>query len=182
MKIYYILIITCILCLNINISDAQNVVNNLHIDSLISTLNAQNEKINLLQNEINQINEKLAAVSKLLSGSLFETNSVETNLLKTETGTNKAESTAVKDKQATVLQCKATTQAGTRCKRNASDGSDYCWQHQNTSSGTTYESKSQNSSTVQKSTQTTSGRTIYTGPRGGRYYINSNGNKTYIRK
>lgn len=26
------------------------------------------------------------------------------------------------------------------------------------------------------------GRTIYTGPRGGRYYINSNGNKTYIRK
>ena len=24
------------------------------------------------------------------------------------------------------------------------------------------------------------GRTIYEGPRGGRYYINSNGNKTYI--
>lgn len=28
----------------------------------------------------------------------------------------------------------------------------------------------------------TPGRTIYTGPRGGQYYINSNGNKTYIRK
>lgn len=27
-----------------------------------------------------------------------------------------------------------------------------------------------------------SGRTIQTGPRGGRYYINSNGNKTYIRR
>lgn len=26
------------------------------------------------------------------------------------------------------------------------------------------------------------GRTIYTGPRGGRYYINSKGNKTYIRR
>jgi hypothetical protein len=26
------------------------------------------------------------------------------------------------------------------------------------------------------------GRTIYTGPRGGQYYINSNGNKTYIPK
>lgn len=26
-----------------------------------------------------------------------------------------------------------------------------------------------------------SGRTIYEGPRGGNYYINSNGNKTYIR-
>ena len=27
-----------------------------------------------------------------------------------------------------------------------------------------------------------SGRTVYTGPRGGQYYINSNGNKTYIPK
>ncbi len=26
------------------------------------------------------------------------------------------------------------------------------------------------------------GRTIYTGPRGGQYYINSNGNKTYVPK
>ena len=26
------------------------------------------------------------------------------------------------------------------------------------------------------------GRTIYEGPRGGRYYINTNGNKTYIKK
>lgn len=26
-----------------------------------------------------------------------------------------------------------------------------------------------------------SGRTIYTGPRGGQYYINSNGNKVYIK-
>lgn len=27
-----------------------------------------------------------------------------------------------------------------------------------------------------------SGQTIYTGPRGGQYYINSNGNKTYVPK
>lgn len=27
-----------------------------------------------------------------------------------------------------------------------------------------------------------SGRTIYTGPRGGQYYINSNGKKTYVPK
>ena len=27
-----------------------------------------------------------------------------------------------------------------------------------------------------------SGRTIHTGPRGGQYYINSNGNKTYVPK
>jgi len=30
--------------------------------------------------------------------------------------------------------------------------------------------------------KTTSGKTIYTGPRGGKYYINKNGNKTYIKK
>ena len=27
-----------------------------------------------------------------------------------------------------------------------------------------------------------SGKTIYTGPQGGQYYINSNGNKTYVPK
>ena len=30
--------------------------------------------------------------------------------------------------------------------------------------------------------KTADGKTIYEGPRGGRYYINSNGNKTYITK
>lgn len=27
------------------------------------------------------------------------------------------------------LRCTATTQAGTRCKRKADDGSKFCWQH-----------------------------------------------------
>ncbi len=31
-----------------------------------------------------------------------------------------------------------------------------------------------------KVTGTYNGKKVYTGPRGGRYYINSNGNKTYI--
>ena len=31
------------------------------------------------------------------------------------------------------------------------------------------------------STPSYSSQTIYTGPRGGTYYINSNGNKTYVR-
>ncbi len=34
---------------------------------------------------------------------------------------------------------------------------------------------------TQSSAETYNGHIIYTGPRGGRYYINSNGNKTYIR-
>jgi len=32
-----------------------------------------------------------------------------------------------------------------------------------------------------KITGTYNGKKVYTGPRGGRYYINSNGNKTYIQ-
>ena len=31
-----------------------------------------------------------------------------------------------------------------------------------------------------KATGTYKGRRVYTGPRGGKYYINKNGNKTYI--
>ncbi|HLO45820.1 MAG TPA: hypothetical protein VK175_15885 [Leadbetterella sp.] len=32
------------------------------------------------------------------------------------------------------------------------------------------------------SRESSSGKTIHTGPRGGRYYINSNGNKTYVKR
>jgi hypothetical protein len=60
-------------------------------------------------------------------------------------------------------QCVATTQAGSQCKRSAKEGSSFCWQHE-------------------PSYSPSSSNTIYTGPRGGKYYINKNGNKTYIRK
>lgn len=69
-------------------------------------------------------------------------------------------------------QCKAITKKGTQCSRNAEEGSDYCWQHNKTKSNVKSETNSYNSS----------GRTIHTGPRGGKYYINSNGKKTYIKK
>ncbi len=74
----------------------------------------------------------------------------------------------------TSTQCKAITKKGTQCSRNAQEGSDYCWQHSKTKSTIKSETKSSNSNS--------SGRTIYTGPRGGKYYINKNGNKTYIKK
>ena len=34
--------------------------------------------------------------------------------------------------------------------------------------------------TTDKATGTYNGKTVYTGPKGGRYYINANGNKTYL--
>ena len=89
-------------------------------------------------------------------------------------------------------RCQAITQAGTQCKRNAQPGSKYCWQHQgyvgtnadiqqnvNNQTGTI---KSTSTSTTKSSGTTSSGKTIMTGPRGGTYYINKNGNKTYVKK
>lgn len=69
-------------------------------------------------------------------------------------------------------RCQAMTKAGTQCSRNAKEGSNYCWQHQN----------SENTSTTQKSSSYSGDRTIYTGPRGGQYYYNSKGNKVYIKR
>jgi hypothetical protein len=48
--------------------------------------------------------------------------------------------------------------------------------------GPDYYSSEQTDSEPQNyhSPSTVQGRTIYTGPRGGQYYINGNGNKTYI--
>jgi colicin import membrane protein len=76
-------------------------------------------------------------------------------------------------------RCIATTTAGYQCSRNADEGSDYCWQHKKMyepSSSTT----SSKSSSVSNSSS--SSRTIHTGPRGGKYYINSKGNKVYVKK
>jgi hypothetical protein len=75
------------------------------------------------------------------------------------------------DKNLEKKQCLAITKSGTQCSRNAEDGSDYCWQHKRTQ---VKEDKETN--------YNSSGKTIYTGPRGGQYYINKNGNKTYIKK
>ncbi len=64
-------------------------------------------------------------------------------------------------------RCQAITLAGTQCTRKAQPGSEYCWQHQSYGKST--------------SSSGTNDRQILTGPRGGKYYINSNGKKVYIR-
>jgi len=98
---------------------------------------------------------------------------------KNETSTNQQKS------ETTSTQCAAITQAGIRCTRKAEPGSIYCWQHQGYGGSTP--TSTQKPTTTTKNTGTssgtsTSGRTIYTGPRGGKYYINSSGNKTYIKR
>ncbi len=46
---------------------------------------------------------------------------------------------------------------------------------------TNTKAKTTKASKTSKAVATENGRTIYTGPRGGKYYINKNGNKTYIK-
>ena len=75
-----------------------------------------------------------------------------------------------KDSLAIQKYCKAITKAGKRCSRLHEPGNVYCWQHKKDSINT------QNIHSRQQD------RFIHTGPRGGRYYINSKGNKVYIKK
>lgn len=77
--------------------------------------------------------------------------------------------------------------------------SDPSWKHENYSNELAHYSKFQNSKQLRVETKSASltenynkksetvnynstSKTIQTGPRGGRYYINSNGKKTYIKK
>lgn len=79
-------------------------------------------------------------------------------------------------------QCIATTTAGNQCSRDADPGSNYCWQHKKIYEPTTSSSEATSTSSSNKSSTTSSGRDIQTGPRGGKYYINSSGKKVYVKE
>jgi regulator of replication initiation timing len=98
---------------------------------------------------------------------------------------NSAISTQNTSKSQANGRCQAITAKGTQCSRTAESGSNYCWQHRGTYEPASTAGSDSNKSSVSPSKSsgtTTSGRTIMTGPRGGQYYINKNGNKTYIKK
>jgi hypothetical protein len=83
-------------------------------------------------------------------------------------------------------RCQAITAKGTQCTRHAEPGSKYCWQHKKTyeptSTSTSSSTNTPKSSLNNSSSSSYGGRVIQTGPRGGQYYINSHGNKTYIKR
>jgi colicin import membrane protein len=162
----------------------------------INQINAQSKK---------DLEIKIGNLEKLQSETMTEVHSLkhEIALLKTELGKVKEENSLLTQKLATIEsnanaiqpqnligetkestqasgQCKAVTSKGTQCSRKADAGSDYCWQHKSTYEPNSTPSKAV-SSPAKSSGTTGSGRTIYTGPRGGKYYINSNGKKTYIK-
>jgi hypothetical protein len=83
-------------------------------------------------------------------------------------------------------RCQAITAKGTQCTRHAEPGSKYCWQHKKTyepaSTSASSSMSTPKSSTNGSSSSSYGSRVIQTGPRGGQYYINSHGNKTYIKR
>jgi len=83
------------------------------------------------------------------------------------------------EKVSTSVQCKGIAKStGQRCKNKTLNENGYCHLHQDQEPGAVNAIKK---STTPKTTNSSS-RTILTGPRGGKYYINSSGKKTYIKK
>jgi colicin import membrane protein len=119
---------------------------------------------------------KLKAIESILLSDSGSIRSFKSHYVTTVSTTDSIETSNTNNEQ---KRCQAITAKGSQCSRNVSNGSKYCWQHQTYNESTT--STKTSSSSDKNNSSKSSSRTIYTGPRGGKYYINSNGNKTYIR-
>lgn len=134
----------------------------------INALDTEVTKLNLAVNTLKSQNTELVNSIYKLNSLLAEYNSKNnTNITPVAIPENTSNQGAVPSAVPLGGQCMAITQAGTQCKRTSVPGSDFCWQHQTGSV-----SKPSNPG----------GHDIQTGPRGGQYYINKNGKKTYIKK
>ena len=151
------------------------------IVALTLSLSSKDQIIAQKDNEINMLRSKINDVLSILS-TIPGVEAVPVNNVISQGN---------KDTMA-FRQCKAITKKGTRCTRQAAPGSDYCWQHKgNSSDNSIYQSNSEKTSSSQSSPSsassskngtTSSGYQIYTGPRGGKYYINGSGKKVYVRR
>lgn len=173
------LLLASLLILNIAIGQTKRELqlsidnSNLKIEALKSELNAQKNENALLKNNLEKCQSDIKSLMDRVTALENKANEQNYSVAPTSNSTSSG-------------QCKATTSKGTRCSRAADPGSEYCWQHKSTyepaASPSNSGSNKTNSGSYQ-STKTYSGdRTIHTGPRGGKYYINSNGKKTYIKK
>jgi colicin import membrane protein len=98
----------------------------------------------------------------------------ENELLKKDIASRSSSSSEkIKDKS----QCSAYAIDGTQCTQQVVPGSSYCSEHRDKSSI----DNSSSGTPSQSSGSSGAGQTIYIGPRGGKYYINGNGKKTYIK-
>lgn len=151
-----------------------------------------NDEIQTLKQEILDLKGEILDLKSEGLDLRNENEKLRTTLSSTSPESNQPKQVDSKQSLTTVPQsgfqrCQAITAKGTQCTRMAEPGSKYCWQHKaiyeptSTAKSSTNSSKSNFSSGTSSGT-TSTGRTIYTGPRGGKYYINSKGNKVYIKK
>jgi len=82
----------------------------------------------------------------------------------------------VKGKASASVQCRGITRAGNRCINKTVNASGYCNQHASQASESTDESE------TAKPSDTNIDGQIFTGPRGGKYRINENGKKVYLKR
>lgn len=88
----------------------------------------------------------------------------------------------VGEKLTTSVQCNGLTKVGERCKNKTLNTSGYCYLHENQNTKeTNTEIKTQTRETS-FGHYTSTGQTIYTGPRGGKYHYSSSGKKVYQRR
>lgn len=125
---------------------------------LILSISAYSQNIDSLKAEINSLKARVEALEQILL------NRNDSSLVK--------KNSLVQEKR-----CAATTASGSQCSRNAESGSNYCWQHKKM-----YENNTTTQVKPTTSSSSTTSREIHTGSRGGKYYINSKGNKVYIKK
>lgn len=83
---------------------------------------ALEQRVTQLENQTNNLLERIIALET--NKTIF----VPAEKVKKITD-SKTEKTVKDSYDGTTRQCKAITQKGTRCKRNTTDPSGYCWQH-----------------------------------------------------
>jgi colicin import membrane protein len=149
------------------------------INELTAKIETVNAEVRLLSEQNKNLSSEIAALRIRLSDTEKEMQALNTrNPSGMQPSVNSSQADSGQNRKATATnRCKAITTAGNQCSRNAQEGSDYCWQH-----AKAFESSKTSASPGNSINSNTGTREIMTGPRGGKYYINSNGKKTYIRK
>jgi outer membrane murein-binding lipoprotein Lpp len=139
------------------------------------------QKVDTLSSKVDMLTEQNSLLDEEISW--LENEIVDLNRAKPANPANpaaavSAPATKTSGKQVKSGQCKALTSTGSRCSRIALNGSEFCWQHIKI-----YEpDRSEKENKTAVSPGDTSTYTIHTGPKGGKYYINSSGKKIYIKK
>ena len=134
-------------------------------------LNQSEKQNNLLRFKIDSLETQIAQ----LKLSLSQRQDVITGSQNSTKSENSAENPVKR-------QCKANTVSGKQCSRDAQPDSDYCWQHKQSHDPGSTKEKDDSKEKVKTTGETYNGKSIQTGPRGGKYYINSSGKKVYIKK